>query len=81
MAIFGRGSKPEHRAGVVYVYLKKGDMLPYYSAVCKCGWFAEPIETGYPDPDVEQQTARAAQDHDPGADTSVAFPLDKPPMI
>ncbi len=79
MGIFGRGRKPEHQAGVVYVYLKRDDMPPYYSAVCRCGWSAEPVYTGYPDPVVEQQMASAAQDHEPAADTSVAFPLDKPP--
>ncbi len=81
MGIFRRGSKPEHRAGVVYVYLKRDDMPPYYSAVCNCGWFAEPVDVSYPDPVVEQQMAEAALGHDPGADTSVVFPLDKPPRI
>jgi len=42
MGIFGRTRKPEHQAGV-YVYLKKEDSPPYYSAVCRCGWFAEPV--------------------------------------
>jgi hypothetical protein len=79
MAIFGRSRKPEHRAGVVYVYLKKDHAPPYYSVVCNCGWFAEPVEAGYPDPIVEEQMASAALDHDIAADTSVAFPLDKPP--
>ena len=81
MGIFGRGRKPEHQAGVVYVYLKKGDMPPYYSAVCKCGWFADPVHAAYPDHISEQQMARAAQDHDPGADTSVVFTLDKPTNV
>jgi len=65
---------------VVYVYLKKDDMPPYYSAVCKCGWSAQPVvETSYPDPVAEEQVAAAALSHDPAADTSVGFPLDKPP--
>lgn len=79
VTIFGRGRKPEHRAGVVYVYLKKDGMPPYYSIVCTCGWFAEPVDTSYPDPIVEEQMAKAALDHDLSADTSVVFPLDKPP--
>lgn len=79
MRIFGRGHKPEHQAGVVYAYLRDGDTPPYYSAVCSCGWFAEPVEASYPDPAAEQQVASAALAHDPAADTSVAFPLDKPP--
>jgi hypothetical protein len=81
MGILGRGRKPEHQAGVVYVYLKKDDMPPYYSAVCRCGWFAEPVDSDYPAPMIEQQMASAAQDHDPAADTSVAFPLDRPPKM
>ena len=79
MGILGRGRKPEHRAGVVYVYLKKDDAPPCYGAVCSCGWSTEPVIASYPDEAVEQQMARAAQDHDPAADTSVGFPLDKPP--
>jgi hypothetical protein len=81
VGIFGRGRKPEHQAGVVYVYLKKDDMPPYYSVVCKCGWSAAPVYTGFPDPVIEQQMASAAQEHDPAADTSVGFPLDKPPKM
>jgi hypothetical protein len=81
VGIFRRGSKPEHQAGVLYVYLKKDDMPPYYSVVCRCGWSAEPVHTGFPDPVVEQQMASAARDHDPTADISVGFPLDKPPKI
>lgn len=81
MRIFGRGRKPEHQAGVVYVYLRKDNSPPYYSVVCACGWFAEPVYASYPDPVVEQQMADAARDHDLAADTSVAFPLDKPPKI
>jgi hypothetical protein len=80
MGIFRRGQKPEHQAGVVYVYLRKDDMPPYYSAVCRCGWFAEPVSASYPDLVIEQQMASAAQGHDPAADVGVAFPLDKPPM-
>jgi len=81
MGIFGRGRKPEHQAGVVYVYLKKEGMPGSYSAVCRCGWSAAPVNSGYPDPVIEQQMASAAQDHDPAADTSVAFPLDNPPTM
>ena len=79
MGIFGRARKPVHRAGVIYVFLKKGDMPPYYSAVCACGWFAPPVETSYPDAVVEEQMGCAAQAHDPAADTSVVFPLDRLP--
>jgi hypothetical protein len=78
---FGRGRKPEHQANVVYVYTKNGDTPPYYSAVCRCGWFAEPVDTSYPDPAVEQQMASAARSHDPAADISVGFPLDKLPKV
>jgi len=79
MAILGRGRKPEHRAGVVYVYLKKDPAPSYYGAVCSCGWFAEPVSAGYPDRVIEEQMARAAQEHDLAADTRVGFPLDEPP--
>lgn len=65
----------------MYVYLEKDDTPPYYSAVCRCGWFAEPVATSYPDHVIEQQMAVAAQGHDPAADTVVGFPLDKPPDI
>jgi hypothetical protein len=78
MGVFGRSRKPEHQAGVVYVYERKSNVRPYYSAVCRCGWFAEPVKTSYPDPATEQQMASAALAHDPAADTSVGFPLDKP---
>jgi hypothetical protein len=78
MGIFGRGRKPGHQTNVVYVYTRKSDLAPYYSAVCKCGWFAQPVDTNYPDPDVEQQMASAARAHDPAADTKVAFPIDNP---
>lgn len=79
MGIFGRGKKPEHQAGVIYVFSKKGDEPPYYGAVCRCGWFVEPSYASYPDPVIEQQMASAARAHDPAADPSVAFPLDKLP--
>lgn len=65
----------------MYVYLEKGDERPYYSVVCTCGWFAEPVETSYPDPAAEQQMASAARAHDPEADTGVGFPLDRPPQM
>jgi hypothetical protein len=79
VGVFRRGRKPEHQAGVVYVYTKKGDIPPYYSAVCKCGWFVEPVDSGYPNPVIEQQMASEACAHDPAADTEVGFPLDKLP--
>lgn len=79
MGIFGRRDKREHAAGVIYVYNKRSDVPPYYSAVCKCGWFAEPVDASYPDPLCEQQMAAAALAHDPAADTTVGFPLDDPP--
>jgi len=81
MGIFGRSRKPEHRAGVVYVYVKNDRLPPCYSVVCRCGWSAEPVYSDYPDADVEQQMATAALDHDPMADTSVAFPMDEPPRF
>jgi hypothetical protein len=43
--------------------------VPYYSAICKCGWFAEPVETDYPELACEQRMAAAAGAHDPAADT------------
>jgi len=79
VGIFGRDRKPEHQAGVIYVFDRNGDMPPYYCAVCKCGWGAGPVDAMYPDPVIEQQMAAAARSHDPAADTSVAFPLDKLP--
>jgi hypothetical protein len=81
MRIFGLRRGPEHRAGVIYVYDKHSDLVPYYSAVCKCGWFAEPVETLYPDLASEQRMAAAACAHDPAADTSVGFRLDDPPNV
>jgi hypothetical protein len=79
MGIFGRRHKREHQAGVVYVYQRNSDVPACYGAVCSCGWSAGPVEAGYPDPATEQQMASAARDHDPEADTRVAFPLDEPP--
>lgn len=66
---------------MVYVYERKSHEPPYYAAVCNCGWLAGPVEAGYPDPAVEGQLASAASAHDPGADISVGFPMDKPPKI
>jgi len=64
---------------VIYVHDRGSEDVPYYSAVCRCGWFAEPIESAsYPDPELERLMSEAALTHDPGADTDVAFPLDKP---
>ena len=76
MAIFGR--RPGHNPGVIYVFDKRASDAPYYSAVCRCGWFAEPVTTPFPDPQAEAQMAAAAQAHSPNADVSVAFPLDRP---
>ena len=79
MGIFRRGSRPEHDAGVVYVYERRGDLPAYYSAVCRCGWVAEPVDSPtYPQPHIESRMAAAALAHDPAADTTVAFPLEKP---
>ena len=79
MGIFRRGRRPEHESGVVYVYERSSD-LAYYSAVCRCGWFAEPIDSpSYPNPEFESRVTAAALAHNPAADTNVAFPLDKPP--
>jgi hypothetical protein len=80
VGIFGRGRKPEHRTNVVYVYEQNGRIPPYYSAVCRCGWFAEPVDASYPEPVIEQRMASAARAHDPAADTSVTFPIEEPPQ-
>ena len=78
MGIFRRRTKPEHDPGVIYVFDKRANYSPYYSAVCRCGWFAEPVEVRYPDLHVEQQMAAAARAHNPNIDPNVAFPLDQP---
>ena len=78
MGIFNRRPRPEHDPGVIYVFEKRADYTPYYSAVCRCGWFAEPVHTGYPDPQAEAQVTAAAQAHSPNADVKVGFPLDQP---
>ena len=71
--------RPEHNPGVIYVFDRRADYVPYYSAVCKCGWLAEPVDAPtYPDREIEREMAAAAVAHDPNADTTVAFPLDKP---
>jgi hypothetical protein len=63
---------------VVYIFRKTANNAPYYSAVCRCGWFAEPVEVRYPDLQAEEQMAAAARAHTPNADVTVAFPLDQP---
>jgi hypothetical protein len=78
VGIFRRRPRPRHDPGVIYVLDRRADYSPYYSAVCKCGWFVEPVTTRYPDPGVEQRMAAAARDHDPVADENVRFPLDRP---
>ena len=78
MGILRRRPRPEHDACVIYVLEKRADYAPYYSAVCKCGWFAEPVAAAYPNLQVEEQMAAAAQAHTPDADVSVGFPLDDP---
>ncbi|MCP2324125.1 hypothetical protein HDA40_002632 [Hamadaea flava] len=78
--IFGMSARPEHDAGVIYV-LDRRQQLGYYSVVCRCGWFAEPVDAAYPDAGVEKRMAEAAVAHSPDADTEVAFPLDTPPGI
>jgi hypothetical protein len=79
MRIFRRDRQRAHQAGVVYVYERRNPEPPYYAAVCNCGWLAGPVEAGFPDPAVEEQLAAAASAHDPGADTTVGFPMDEPP--
>ena len=79
VGIFGRKSKPEHSAAVIYVFDKHGDYPPYYCAVCRCGWSADPVDAIYPDLTAEMRVADAARSHDPAADTTVGFPLDDPP--
>jgi hypothetical protein len=78
MGILRRRPRPDHDPGVVYVFEKAASYATYYSAVCRCGWFAEPIETRYPDLQAEEQMAAAARAHSPNADVNVAFPLDRP---
>lgn len=79
MGFLRRKNRPEHDAGVVYVY-DRTQGLAYYGAVCLCGWMAEVVDCPkYPDRDIEERMAAAALAHDPGADTSVGFPVDKPP--
>lgn len=78
MGILRRGSRPEHDPAVIYVFEKSAKYPPYYSAVCRCGWFAELVEVEYPNPQVEEQMAAAARAHSPNADVSVGFPLDRP---
>jgi len=78
MRIFGRmRESASHAACVIYTYERRGD-LAYYSAVCDCGWFAEPVDAAYPDRECEERMALAALEHDPTADTTVAFPMDDP---
>ncbi|HEX4288866.1 MAG TPA: hypothetical protein VH021_08125 [Trebonia sp.] len=81
MRVFRRGPRLAHSAALVYVYERRSPEPPYYAAVCKCGWLAGPVEAGYPDQAVEEQMASAASAHDPEADTSVGFPMDKPPEM
>ena len=79
MWFFSRRSRPAHDPGVIYVYEKGADYPPYYSAVCRCGWFADPVDVAqFPDRRVENDMAAAALDHDRNADTTVAFPIDRP---
>lgn len=78
--IFGTSPKPEHDPGLIYAF-DRGEPLGYYSVVCRCGWFAEPVDAAYPDARVEQLMAEAAIAHSPDADTEVAFPLDTPPGV
>jgi hypothetical protein len=78
MGVFKRRGKPEHSAGVVFVYDNHSDQPPYYSVVCTCGWSADPIEAHFPDAACEPQMASAALLHDAAADTTIGFPLDEP---
>jgi len=69
----------KHNAGVVYVLDRRGRYVPYYAAVCRCGWFADPMEAPqYPDHEIERVMAAAAAAHDPNADAIVRFPLEEP---
>jgi hypothetical protein len=64
---------------VIYVYDGRTDDVPYYTVVCRCGWFAIPIEAPtYPNAYVERQMVAAALDHDLNAKTTIGFPLDEP---
>jgi hypothetical protein len=77
VGVFRRRRK--HNPAVIYVLDRRADYVPYYSAVCQCGWFAEPVDApAYPDHEIERVMAAAAAAHDPNADTNVGFPLDEP---
>jgi hypothetical protein len=77
VGIFRR--RQQHNPTVVYVFDKRADYVPYYSAVCRCGWVAEPVDAPtYPDREIEREMAAAAVAHDSDADTSIKFPLDEP---
>jgi len=80
MGIFRRRSRPDHSPGVIYVFDKRpGRLVPYYCAVCTCGWYAETVDVSqYPDLDVEKHMAALAVAHSPNADVNVGFPLDRP---
>lgn len=76
--MLGKGRNRRHAASVVYVFDKRDPDIAYYGAVCNCGWFEEPVDSAYPDTACASRMAAAALAHDPGADTTVGFPLDEP---
>jgi len=79
MGILQHKRKPAHDVGVIYVYERNSDLVPYYSAICLCGWYAEPIHSSdYPNPEAGRQVTAAALAHDSSADTNLYFPLDDP---
>lgn len=82
MGIFDTFRKKVHSAGVVYIYedpAGKKHPMHYYSAVCSCGWTADVVEVDYPDASAQHRVTAQALDHDPAADTEVAFLIERPP--
>jgi hypothetical protein len=61
----------------VYVY-ERGECA-YYTVTCDCGFVVDVVDSDYPNPAVEAHMAQAALAHDPLADTTVFFPMGKPP--
>lgn len=81
MGLFGPGRK-QHSVGVVYIYqdlAPKKAFDPYYTALCDCGWTADVMAVSYPNKEAEAAVIAAALKHDPAADTSVEFLLERPP--
>lgn len=76
--LFSSEPKPEHSIGLMYVFERGKDDIAYYTAICDCGWFVEPVDAEYPNPALEEQIRMQARAHHPDVDAEIAFPLDKP---